>query len=248
MALNSRTPEPPKTVSAHSDSEIFECELKYLACVERLSESVDFDRLQSRRLAQYYFSPKLMPLMTVLLGDLSGGKQFPSGFKPAQARIRHSREGNQESFELCCKGPYLDRERLQRIELSVDISRELFHELEFLADHGMIEKMRYLVPGYLKHGRSDIALNAEIDVLLRAGKRQKPFRCGNKCVAFIEVELPAFSAVDSLRRGQHTFAFLKSAVEVNAQSAKLQRLISNRRLARKWPCFDAQKIIANLLA
>lgn len=248
MALNSRTTEASKAAPAQANSNLYECELKYLASLEALSETLDFDRLPALRLAQHYFSPKLMPLMTVLLADLSGGLNTPKGFRPSQARIRYTKNGKQENFELCCKGPYLDARRTQRVELSVEISSALYHELELLSDHGMIEKIRYTVPGWLKHNRQEIPLCAEVDVPLKAGKQQKPFRCGALEVAFVEVELPALNTVESLRRGQHTFTFLKSALEVNAQPAKLQRLISNRRLARKWPCLEAQKAISQLIS
>lgn len=164
-----------------------------------------------------------------------------------QARLRVVFYQGQRSYTLEAKGPKREDSRL---EIGIPLTRGEYLKERARADHGMLEKFRFIVAGEvygMRHGRP-YPVKAQIAAITHAGPGGT--RCASACRAFtlVDVELPP-ALVYAFRHGNHSLSFLKPpfSTELSLVRREIAKPLSARRLARDGYGEEAQHSVACLL-
>jgi hypothetical protein len=202
-----------------------------------LASQVNLSTLEKLELRQRYFPPQLVPNVETLMRN-HYGIDLPAKISPVQARLREITSSTGTTYCLELKGAKSGPpgEAIERLEVPLHLTKDLYDALAAFADDGVLEKTRYLLPGEIvdKAGVKHPVV-AQIDVIHLACKKEtgsKDQYAGS--FATIDIELSDKTLLKRLRNGHHTFTFLQNgAVDLALQDLELAQSVSNSRLGRK---------------
>jgi hypothetical protein len=160
----------------------------------------------------------------------------------SSARVRKATlPSGKESFQIDFKGKKdeVQGSRIYRREFGLEISQTRFKQLRKEALEGSIVKIRHDFGGYIIDRGRRIPVVAQVDHYKAAGSPLAELKTE---FATVDIEIPKAELIQALRRGDHSFSFLKECVELSTQSEDLQRALATRRLAKFG--FDAERLTA----
>jgi hypothetical protein len=160
----------------------------------------------------------------------------------SSARVRRARAPSGEisyAIEFKGKKSAFEGSRIYRREFGIVIPKDVYSELIPSATAGALRKRRYDIPGVIKHEGVKHRMNAQIDVVLAAGKK-----CNDVKVHFstVDIELPHLEFATSLRAGRHSWQFLDDCVDITFSDVEAARELSTRRIAKNG--FDSTRLKA----
>lgn len=218
-------------------SESVEIETKFF--IPRRVLAAVISQTSEIRIEQHYFprsATKKLAREFAIFAIVEDSHEFSS------VRIRKtSFPSGKNAFQIEFKGKKDEVEgaRISRREFGLDISESRFKQLRKDAVAGSIVKLRYEIDGYIMDQGRKIPVVAQVDNFKAAGRNLAALDAG---FATVDIELPKAELVQALRRGEHSFSFLRGCVELTAQPKELQQTLATRRLAKFG--LDAERLRA----
>lgn len=221
-----------------------EIELRFFVSLERIKECGALQGIEPLRIRQDYFPERRIPS---LLESYRVYERFDVGDEITSARLRRTERSGNVQYSIELKGSKRPSEegKISRVEISIPIEKSEYKRLSTKATAGSLEKLRYEIEGMLLcPTEGPVAVTAQIDMLERAGKSRQKVKTD---YVTVDVEIPSLSAAGPLRRGLHSFDFLRDgAVDLSTSDDALSDAMSTRRLAREGITRRAKKAIRKL--
>lgn len=226
---------PPRDDKARNVSESTEIEVKFFA-PEHVIKSITRGT-PAIKLEQHYF-PK--EVVRKLKEELTLHALVDSSDEFTVARIRRTLlPCGKVDHQIEFKGP---KDGICRREFGIDISRDVYRGLLKLATAGSVEKRRFQVQGHIEYHGQRLETVAEVDVIRKAGRPASPLPV---LLGTIDVEISsvdstrAGAVIAALRKGKHSFDFLRECVELMNDDRDLGRALTTRKLAKHG--FDSER-------
>ncbi len=237
-----------------------EIEAKFFIPFRRLTSHLDLKKLPFEIISQAYIPKMLVPQ---LLGDLDkrSARTLASHWAHcSRARLRQvtyvpvKGAARDTRYYLQMKSP--KKRGLKRTEISIEVPRPLFVRLSPYASGGRIDKIRYIDRGFIFDAKGKkYPSEAHIDIIIAAGKelpkrvlshRSVPTRSiSNAPYAFVEIEFPKVSLLSRLKKpSQHTFPYLKQAINLVHEHPHIKEKIRTRFIARSG--LDSKDVVSTL--
>ncbi len=198
--------------------------------LSRLKAQIDLNKLEYDEISQHYYSTQkihqqLIPQLQAM--NASDVHLLPKDC--SNGRIRSSKSNNLTSYTLTVKAPRADP--FSRLEVEINITESLYNTLLSFVDMGSLSKQRYYLPGALvdKFGGTT-PLTAEIDIYCEIAGKSFDLE-DSLAFAVVEIEASSLEQLQQIREGQHSFAFLRDAVEVLSLPQDCQKYFKNMYLA-----------------
>lgn len=243
-------PAQPKRELALELHAFSEQELKYVVSRPKFDQELDLYSFEWKLITQEYFPTKLVPALGKITAELALQTELPAGFSFSQVRLREVCNHSTELF-LQAKGRcQRARGALDRFELSTPISEELYRELLPLASAGHLRKQRFDITRDARELHSTFpALQAEVDVILEAGKGESRLPILTRDFLLVDIEIPIGANEATVRSAaEELFPFLAGAIELSGQrGTRLTRPLSARRMARHGLSDKACRIVKQAL-
>lgn len=197
-------------------SKITERELKFFVPATKLRQQVTFSKLKRLLLWQAYFSDdNTKEAFKLVFGNKTATPKLLTG------RLRRSKISKSYKYTATFKGPYLSE--CSRTEYEKKITAKLYKNLKPLCSGFEVHKARYLLPGSIIHRGKKYRITAEIDHLLKWTNE----------FFTVDLEVPKDAWIASLRKGQHSFEFLKSgSIDLTTAPPEIRKVLSMKYLAR----------------
>jgi hypothetical protein len=142
-------------------------------------------------------------------------------------------KGDEVVYHLDFKGRKRDLGQgvIGRPELPpITLTRKHYEEYRDNDTVGATVKQRFFIPGSVRlYSGARHRFDANLDLYLRAGRYLKKLP---EELYTVELE-STHEALVSLKRGLHTFTFLRHCLELNEENSELAELLANKRLAKK---------------
>jgi|1048.fasta_scaffold22338_1 hypothetical protein len=208
-----------------------ERELKIFITASRLKKFVDLKKLDQAAFEQSYFADSTVEAAYRIIFKKSSN--IPSLMT---GRLRKSRNGNKKpKFFATFKGPYLSE--YSRAEYETEITESTYKTLLPLCDGYTVKKTRYHLPGSLLIGSRKYPIVAEIDHLTE----------WSNTFFTVDIEVNSDAHIKALRRGDHSFEFLKQGtVDITQEKYAIRRALSMKFLARNGFSQITRKAIKSL--
>lgn len=233
-------------------SQYIERELKFLL-KEDTTAGIDLNSLPAKKLTQHYFPAELTEAMgevALTLAGISG--TLPENFSFSRARIRRVKGPDGSStFYLQAKGRLPEYDQSEKVEISVEISLELYDKLKQVATAGTIKKTRYYMDGlvFLDDG-TEVPVTAEIDYVRSAGSAGgKAIKKSDRFLT-VDLEVPDQETLNQIRKGCSSFDFLKrkAAVNLTDQPEEIKKPLSMTGLAESGFTPAVKELLRDLKA
>lgn len=215
-----------------------ERELQFVARLSDLRASIALEKLPGTEIHQRYFLKEDVSSVVRAICDRKGIRhQALRDLHFTSARTRVVIHGGDAKYFIQAKGPKTKEAgvHIVRPEISAEVSHKEYQRFVALTASGSVHKTRSLISGAVDHHRlGRVILIGEIDVFHSFGDSKSSISASQRHdFARIDIEIPHQKLAKSIRRGQHTFAFLKecAAVELGACDKEIRKAFSTRRMA-----------------
>jgi CYTH domain-containing protein len=208
-----------------------EIEVKYIISARVLSDQIELRALPKFDMTQAYYSPeRIQGLLLPLLRERVAAEDCPLDLDYQNGRVRKTTENGTDHYSLTVKGPR--ENHYSRVELEIEIECSEYERLLPQADEGSVSKTRHHVAGDLTdNSGQEYHLHADLD-LLHSAAGAPIFTDGLPPFVIVEVEVPDEALIPVLQSGEHSFAFLKQALEIADLPHTAQRVLRMRYLAK----------------
>lgn len=206
-----------------------EIELQYLVPPE-IGRELSAN-LTPERLITHYFEREHSRKLIKHLKN-ADSVDIPDGLSGARLRqVIRSKKETLYFLEFKGKKQLSQFGKLERPEVSIQLSRKSFLRLRPHANDGTVDKLRYTKPGFIFCGPDHrVPASFQLDRVLRAGNPPRtlsvPYYRG-------DIELPATVNASFVRRGHSSFSeLLRGCVELTALDREISKEFSFSKLAR----------------
>ena len=208
-----------------------ERELKIFIPASHLRNFVNLEKLNHAAFEQSYFADSTLEAAYRIIFRES--LKIPSLMT---GRLRKSQNGNKKpKFFATFKGPYISE--YSRAEYETEITESIYKTLLPLCDGYTVRKTRYHLPGKLMVGGRKYPIVAEIDHLTE----------WSDDFFTIDIEVNSDAHIKALRRGAHSFEFLKhGTIDITQEKYPIRRALSMKFLARNGYSMITQNVIRSL--
>jgi CYTH domain-containing protein len=194
-----------------------ERELKVFVLASHAQKHLNFKKLKAFKFWQSYFSDNSLEAAFRVVYKTN--KDLPPLKTGRLRKVEISGKGSK--YFATFKGPYLTE--FSRAEYEQEISPQVYELLLPLCQGFTIRKTRYHLPGYIYLGKNKIPVQAEIDHLTD----------WSDDFYTVDIEVTKDDHVTALRKGNHSFDFIKSgAVDLTRQKMIIRKALSMKFLAR----------------
>jgi CYTH domain-containing protein len=208
-----------------------ERELKIFVLASHLKKSIKLKKLSWIKISQRYFSDANLEAAYRIIFNKAG--QIPP-LMTGRLRTSRAKTGVKKYFATF-KGPYLSE--YSRDEHERQISRSLYQALIVLCQGFAVDKTRYHLPGQLVLGKTKSKIIAEIDHLTSWSDQ----------FFTIDIEVTSDQQIRALRRGHHSFEFLKKgAIDITKEPFSVRRALSMKFLSRNGYSEITKKVVKRL--
>lgn len=224
-----------------------EIELQYLVPLE-IGEQLRRGRTPVQLTTHYFDNSE--GIVRDIIKTLGLSRVFRDIQSLTSARLRESVVSSGASeylLEFKGKKQQGARGRLERPELSVGISEDVFQELLPDAVAGATVKLRYGVPGFVFSATGERkAVVLQLDQLIRAGK---PLSWLDATHYRADIEIPREQLADQIRTGNTTFSeILRECVEISRLPKEVAKDFSYKAIARHGVTEQARRASERLLS
>ena len=208
-----------------------ERELKIFVLASHLKKSIKLKKLSWIKISQRYFSDSNLEAAYRIIFNKHG--QIPP-LMTGRLRASKTKTGTIKYFATF-KGPYLSE--YSRDEHEREISRSLYDTLIVLCQGFSVDKIRYHLPGHIYLDKTKTKIIAEIDHLTSWSDQ----------FFTIDIEVVSDKQIRALRRGQHSFEFLKKgAIDITKEPFPVRRALSMKFLSRNGYSEVTKKVVKRL--
>lgn len=246
-------PNRPNGKAFSVPAELRECEPRFFVPLKVLLDWQRSHRSEITRklVSQAYFEKEDWGRFLVAVPELQAYRALFQHFPVSQIRVRCTQENGTQSYELSVKAKFDPELPEYKIDVPVPFSAERFLALAAFADAGVVQKMRFVIPGQVYAsgnaiGSKDLEVSAEADVLLTAGNPPQRLRRSAPRFALVEVDVKDPKWLGPLRNGEHSFSFLKPEMDLHLRGDELRAPLRMATLAKNGFGREAEDVVRRL--